>query len=133
LELLDGLSVISHRISILKGFLSAVDEEGYVQAQVQGLTNTLRWKHKVCVNLPGIDKPYGDDIRGCLICPEGYVLVGSDMSSLEDRTKQHYMWDFDPDYVKEMMTDDFDPHLGLAEFAGALTKEEVEFYKWYKQ
>lgn len=131
LELLDGLSVISHRISILKGFLSAVDEDGYVQAQVQGLTNTLRWKHKVCVNLPGIDKPYGEDIRGCLIAPDGYVLVGSDMSSLEDRTKQHYMWDFDPEYVKEMMTDDFDPHLGLAEFAGALTKEEVEFYKWY--
>jgi hypothetical protein len=43
------------------------------------------------------------------------------------------MWDFDPEYVKEMMTDDFDPHLGLAEFAGALTKEEVEFYKWYKK
>ncbi len=129
LELLDGLSVISHRISILKGFLSAVDEDGYVQAQVQGLTNTLRWKHKVCVNLPGIDKPYGDDIRGCLICPEGYVLVGSDMSSLEDRTKQHYMWDFDPDYVKEMMTDDFDPHLDLCVSGGLLSTTQVAAHK----
>jgi|14_taG_2_1085336.scaffolds.fasta_scaffold03191_7 hypothetical protein len=129
LELLDGLSVISHRISILKGFLSAVDEEGYVQAQVQGLTNTLRWKHKVCVNLPGIDKPYGDDIRGCLICPEGYVLVGSDMSSLEDRTKQHYMWDFDKDYVEEMMTDDFDPHLDLCVAGGMLTDGQVRDHK----
>jgi DNA polymerase I-like protein with 3'-5' exonuclease and polymerase domains len=129
LELLDGLSVISHRISILKGFLSAVDEEGYVQAQVQGLTNTLRWKHKVCVNLPGVDKPYGEDIRGCLIAPEGYVLVGSDMSSLEDRTKQHYMWDFDPAYVKEMMTDDFDPHLDLCVAGGMLTDDQVRDHK----
>lgn len=129
LELLDGLSVISHRISILKGFLSNVDEEGYVQAQVQGLTNTLRWKHKVVVNLPGIDKPYGKDIRGCLICPEGYVLVGSDMSSLEDRTKQHYMWDFDPDYVKEMCTDDFDPHLDLCVAGKLLSSEQVIRHK----
>lgn len=129
LELLDGLSVISHRISILKGFLSAVDDDGYVQAQVQGLTNTLRWRHKVCVNLPGIDKPYGEDIRGCLIAPEGYVLVGSDMSSLEDRTKQHYMWDFDPDYVKEMCTDDFDPHLDLCVSAGMLDSNNVRDHK----
>lgn len=136
LELLDGLSVISHRISILKGFLSNVDEDGYVQAQVQGLTNTLRWKHKVCVNLPGIDKAYGEDIRGCLIvpdarpeAPEGYVLVGSDMSSLEDRTKQHYMWDFDPDYVKEMCTDDFDPHLDLCVAGGMLSVNDVNNHK----
>lgn len=129
LELLDGLSVLSHRISILKGFLSAVDEEGYVQAQVQGLTNTLRWKHKVCVNLPGVDKPYGMDIRGCLVAPEGYVLVGSDMSSLEDRTKQHYMWDYDPDYVKEMMTDDFDPHLDLCVAGNLLSSKDVADHK----
>lgn len=129
LELLDGLSVISHRISILKGFLSNVDDGGYVQAQVQGLTNTLRWKHKVVVNLPGIDKPYGEDIRGCLVAPEGYVLVGSDMSSLEDRTKQHYMWDFDPDYVKEMCTDDFDPHLDLCVVGGMLSLTDVREHK----
>ena len=129
LDLLDGLSVLTHRISILNGFLANVDEEGYVQAQIQGLTNTLRWKHKVCVNLPGVDKPCGEEIRGCLIAPEGYVLVGSDMSSLEDRTKQHYMWDYDPEYVKEMTTDDFDPHLDLALAADALTKEQVSRHK----
>jgi len=132
LELLDGLSVISHRISILKGFLSAVDGEGYVQAQVQGLTNTLRWRHKVCVNLPGIDKPYGEDIRGCLICPVGYVLVGSDMSSLEDRTGMHYQYDLDPDYVDMKSEEGYDPHLQMCIVAGMITEDEAEFYKWYK-
>lgn len=129
LDLLDGLSVLTHRISILNGFLANVDDEGYVQAQIQGLTNTLRWKHKVCVNLPGVDKPYGEDIRGCLIAPEGYVLVGSDMSSLEDRTKQHYMWDYDPEYVKEMTTDDFDPHLDLCVTGGLLSVDSVRLHK----
>jgi hypothetical protein len=129
LELLDGLSVLTHRLSIVKGFLSDVDEDGYVQAQVQGLTNTLRWKHKVCVNLPGVDKPYGADIRGCLVAPRGYKLCGSDMSSLEDRTKQHYMWSHDPEYVKEMMTDDFDPHLDICVAGGLLSSTQCEEHK----
>ena len=51
------------------------------------------------------------------------------MSSLEDRTKQHYMWKHDPEYVKEMQVEDFDPHLALAEFAGALTPEQVKAHK----
>lgn len=129
LEVLDGLSVLTHRISILNGFLNNVDDEGYVQAQVQGLTNTLRFKHRVVVNLPGVDKPYGTDIRGCLVAPEGYELCGSDQSSLEDRTKQHAMWPYDPEYVKEMMTPDFDPHIDLAIMCELMTKEDGDKYK----
>jgi len=129
LELLDGLGVISHRISILNGFLSAVDDDGYIQAQIQGLTNTLRFKHKTAVNLPKVGKAYGDIIRGCLIAPDGYELCGSDMSSLEDRLKQHYIFPHDPDYVNEMNTPDFDPHLDLALNAGELNAEQVRKYK----
>ena len=129
LELLEGLSVLSHRIPILKGFLANADSDGYIKAEVQGFTNTLRFKHRVVVNLPSVGKPYGDIIRGVLIAPEGYELCGSDMSSLEDRTKQHYMWDYDPEYVKEMQTDDFDPHLDLAVVAGFLTEEQAQEHK----
>jgi len=129
LAVLDGLAIISHRIGILKGFLNDVDDEGYIQAQIQGLTNTMRFKHKVVLNLPGADKPYGDLIRGVLIVPEGYELCGSDMCSLEDRTKQHYMWDYDPEYVKTMMEDNFDPHLDIAILGGAITQEQVDAYK----
>ena len=132
LKVLEGLSILTHRISILKGFLENVDEGGYVKAEIQGLTNTLRFKHKICVNLPGVDKPYGEDIRGCLIAPDGHELLGSDMASLEDRTKQGFMKSYDPDYVDEMAAPDFDPHTGLAVFAGALTQAEEEFFKWYQ-
>jgi hypothetical protein len=131
LEVLEGLSVLTHRISILKGFLKNSDDEGYVKAEIQGFTNTLRFKHRVVVNLPSIGKPYGEDVRGCLIADDGYELCGSDMSSLEDRTKQHYMWDYDPDYVKEMQTEGFDPHLDLAVVAGFLTQEQSDSHKVY--
>ncbi len=126
---LEGLSILTHRLGILKGFLDSVDDDGFIIAEIQGLTNTLRFKHRTVVNLPSVKKPYGDIVRGVLIAPEGMELCGSDMSSLEDRTKQHYMWEYDPEYVKEMQTPDFDPHLALAEFAGALTPEQVLAHK----
>lgn len=129
LELLDGLAVLTHRISILKGFLTNVDEDGYVQACIQGLTNTLRFKHKVCVNLPGVDKAYGELIRGCLMAPEGYELCGSDMAALEDRSKQHFMWPHDPEYVTKMMEPGYCPHVDIAVLAGMLTPEQEERHR----
>jgi hypothetical protein len=129
LEYLKGVTVLAHRMAILEGFLKAMDKDGYIKAEIGGLTNTLRFKHRVAVNLPGVDKPYGKLIRGVLVAPDGYELCGSDMSSLEDRTKQHFMWDHDPEYVKEMNTPDFDPHLDIALVAKMMTKEEVDAYK----
>ena len=127
---LETMTVVKHRIGLVKGFLDNVDSDGYVMAQIQGFTNTLRFKHAVCVNIPSSRKPYGAEIRSLLtVRSPDNILCGSDMASLEDRTKQHYMWDHDPEYVKEMMTPDFDPHLDLALSAGVLTKQEVADYK----
>lgn len=132
LEHLDSYYVLSHRISILSGFLENVDEEGYVTARVSGLTNTLRFKHKEIVNLPKVNTPWGEQIRGALVAQKGTILCGSDMSSLEDRIKQHFMYKHDPDYVDQMNVPDFDPHLDLAIMAGMLSKEDVTQFKWYK-
>lgn len=128
-QLLEGLGVVSHRISILNGFLDNVDADGYIKAQIAGLTNTLRFKHKTVVNLPGVDKPYGELIRGCLIAPEGHELCGSDMSSLEDRLKCHYIYPHDPEYAAEISTPGYDSHLSLAVSDGKLTEEQMEAYK----
>lgn len=129
LEPLDGLSVVSHRLSILEGFMSNKDDDGYIKAEIQGLTNTLRFKHAVAVNLPKPSVPYGELVRGCLIAPsEDHELCGADMSSLEDMTKRHYMYKFDPEYVEEMSKPGFDPHLDLALQEGVITVEEVAAY-----
>ena len=125
-DLLDGLTVLTHRAGILKSFLEC-HKDGWLQAGIAGLTNTFRFKHyRPLVNLPGVDKPYGDVIRGCLTCPEGYVLAGADMTSLEDTTKRHYMKPLDPDYVEEMSRDGFDPHLDLALHAGVITQNDID-------
>ena len=125
---LDGLTVLQHRLGIVKGFLEC-ERDGYVKAEVSGLTNTLRFKHqKPLVNLPGVDKPWGAEIRGCLIAPEGHLLCGADMTSLEDTCKRHYMQPYDPDYVAEMSQEGFDPHLDLAKHAGSVTQNQIDRY-----
>jgi hypothetical protein len=125
-DLLDGLTVLTHRAGILSSFLDC-HKDGYLQAGVAGLTNTFRFKHyRPLVNLPSVDKPYGDVIRGCLTCPDGYVLAGADMTSLEDTTKRHYMKPLDPDYVEEMSREGFDPHLDLALHAGVINQDDID-------
>jgi DNA polymerase I-like protein with 3'-5' exonuclease and polymerase domains len=127
-EILEGLTVIQHRLGIFKGFLGSM-KNGYLSANIHGFTNTLRFKHKKpLVNLPGVKKVWGDKIRGSLIADDGTVLCGTDMVSLEDTTKRHYMYPYDPEYVEEMSNKDFDPHLDLAKHAGAATTDEVKHY-----
>jgi hypothetical protein len=142
IEDLDGLSVITHRLGVLKSFKKNL-VNGYVVAGASALTNTMRFRHRSpVVNLPGVmssnkdesegkERPLRDGryVREVMIADEGYVFVGSDLNSLEDRSKQHYIYPYDPEYVESMMQEGFDPHLDLAVFAGALTEEQAAAHK----
>lgn len=125
-------SIIKHRIGVLQGFLDDYDyKTKKIYASANGFTNTLRLKHsKPVVNLPKPSLFFGEEIRSCLHNPdEDYVMCGSDVSSLEDSTKQHYIYFFDPKYVEEMRVPGFDPHIDIGKLAELISKEEVEFYK----
>ena len=122
-------SVIKHRLDTLKGILNRVDSDGKVEASCHGFTNTLRLKHKApIVNLPAASKKYAEPIRGSLIAPDGYTLVNSDLSSLEDRVKVMFMTPHDPDYAEAMSKEDYDPHLTTAVAMGTITKEQMDGY-----
>ena len=135
-------TLIKHRSDMVKGFRRDMSEDGYLKARMGGTTNTLRIKHRQLVNLPAINKEYGEDIRGLLIAGDGRTLLGSDLSGLEDRTKHHFMLPHDPDYVQTMMSPDYDSHLKMAftanmislavhdaYVAGTISKEEKEIAK----
>lgn len=134
LENLKGLFMLQHRIGVLNGFLECSNEQGKMKAEIAGFTNTLRFRHKKPIaNLPGVDKPYGKEIRGAIIAQDkDYLFCGSDMSSLEDTTKQHYMYFYDPDYVTQMRVPGFDPHLDIAVLSGMLTPEQVNDHKLFE-
>lgn len=131
IEHIAGLGILNHRNSVVKGFIrDAID--GELVAGAQGFTNTLRLQHSEIVNLPSLRVAYGEELRGLLVARKGKKLLGSDLSSLEDRLKHHFQWKIDPEYVKSQMTPGFDPHTTIAVIAQLLTVEEEEFYKWAK-
>lgn len=135
LQALDGLTVAKHRMKIFEAFLKHSDEDGNIVAGAGGFTNTMRMKHRLpIVNLPKAvsSVPWGKEIRGCIKAQEGKVLCGSDVSSLEDMTKRHLIYDLDPEFVENMNTPGYDPHCAISVQAGKMTEEQYEFFKQYK-
>lgn len=132
LEVLSGLTVLTHRIGVLKGFLTD-QKDGVLYPTMAGLTNTLRLKHKVVVNLPAVEKKYGKEIRSCLVANDDCVLIGSDMTNIEDRTKRHYIYKYDSKYVEDMNILGYDAHLEIAVLAEFMTIADMEFYKNYEK
>jgi len=132
LEELESFSMLKHRLTVFNSFVEAADSEGFMKAEIDGLTNTLRFKHKKPIaNLPGVNKPYGKQIRGAIIIPfSEYKFCGSDMSSLEDTTKQHYMYYYDPEYVMQMRVPGFDPHIDIGLLAKMLTEIQAERFRY---
>lgn len=129
IEYYDKYTTVKHRSDMIKGWEKALDGGKHLKARIGGFTNTLRVKHRELVNLPSVDKPYGEQIRGLLIAGKGKIELGTDLSSLEDRVKHHFMMAFDPEYVATMMEEDFDPHLEQAVAGRMITKEEMQDYK----
>ena len=132
IEHLDGLTVLTHRIGILKSFLDNCDENGMIVQGLQQLAVTMRWQHSQIVNLPRYtgkgDLRDGKWIRECLIAPPGYKIVQADLSGIESRTSDHYIMDINPDRVAKTQMPYFDPHTEISVFANLMTPDEEVFF-----
>ncbi len=122
-------NVAKHRLGVVKGFIRDLKNGKWLQARIGGFTNTLRVMHRELVNLAGIDKPYGKEIRGVLYAGEGKCLIGSDLCSLENRVAHMLMLPHDPEYVATMQEDDYDAHLQTALMSKLITQQDLEEYK----
>lgn len=132
LNALLGLSRAQHRLGYLNGFKKHVNEQGYAKAWANAYTRTLRLKHSApFVNLPKPNTEYGELVRSVMVAPKGYVCIGADLSSIEDKCKQISIFSLDQQYVESMNSKGWDAHLALGLKAGMFTEDEVQFYKWY--
>lgn len=136
LENLEGLALLNHRRGVFESFLETVNSNNEVIARIDGFTNSMRFQHRrPTANMPKISKPWGKEIRGLITVSDNweYCICGSDMAALEDTTKQHYMYFFDPEYVMQMRVPGFDPHLDIGLLANMIVEEEVTFFKSFKK
>lgn len=133
LEHVAGLGILNHRYSVVTGFLRE-EFQGMLVASSNGFTNTIRMQHRIPLcNLPSTRVAYGEEIRSLLICEDGEVLCGSDLSGVENYVKNHFQHSIDPEYVKTQLAHGFDPHLLMATTAGLMSDEDAEWYKYYKK
>ena len=137
IEHLEGMSVLTHRIGLLKGLLKNSDENGFLVQGLYQLANSLRWQHSVVVNFPGVtgkgDIADGKWIRECLIAGEGNKFVQSDLSGIESRTSDHYTFHLNPELIEETSKPYFDPHTKIAVASNLMTKDEEIWFKWKKE
>jgi len=132
IEHIAGLGILNHRYSVVTGWMRDAFH-GEITARAQGFTNTLRKQHKEYCNTPSTRVAYGKELRSLLVARPGRVLLGSDLSGVENYIKNHYQWKLDPEYVKTQLAPGFDPHLLMATSANLMSEEDAEWYKWYKK
>lgn len=130
LEHLESLGILKHRLGVVKG-LNKEQRNGFIQGSASNITKTLRLRHKGLVNLVKPSKVYGKELRGLIIAGENEILIGADLSNIESRMKNHWIYPYDPEYVKEMSDPLFDSHLDTAVKGNLVTPKESHFYKWY--
>ena len=129
LELLDdpiGLeyrkySVALHRKQMVKhttlqkkhtGWLNTVRPDGTVPAVAISLgTATHRYSHKNIVNVPGVDSPWGKELRSCLTARPGYCFAGTDAKGFQNRIGAALAWTYDQGGYAEIVLGDGDIHL----------------------
>lgn len=128
----DSMTVLTHRIGILKSFLSNCDENGMIVQGLQQLALSMRFQHSVLVNLPKYtgkgDLRDGKWIRECLVPPPGKKIVQADLSGIESRTSDHYTFHINPERIVKTQMPYFDPHCEISVFAGLMTEAEEVFY-----
>jgi hypothetical protein len=136
IELLAGVSVLTHRIGILKSLLDN-QVNGFITQGLVQLAVTLRWQHATVVNFPRVtgkgDIRDGKWIRECLIAGKGNRFVQSDLSGIESRTSDHYTFPINPGLIEERQAPYFDPHLQIAVASNLMTKDEEVWFKWKKE
>lgn len=124
---LEDLSVLSNRLSNLKR-MDRSRVGNYLAADIGGLTNTLRIKHRTLVNITKVKALHGEYERSVLSCEDNEILVGADLSSLENYTRTNFIWEINPKAIDELLDPNFDTHLDIAKFAGLLSGEDCVEY-----
>lgn len=132
IEELDGLTVLTHRIALMRGFLDNMDENNMLHQGLTQLAVSMRWQHAKIVNLPRYtgkgDLRDGNWIRECLISGKGKKIVQSDLSGIESRTSDHYTFHINPDRIIKTQMPYFDPHTEISVSSGLMTADEEVFF-----
>ena len=115
--------VCNHRQGQIQGFIDKVRRDGKLTPGNRPCaTNTFRSRHSVIANLPRVSSFYGKEIRSLMTVPDGYSMVGADLSGLELRLLAHYMRD--PTFIELILNGDV--HTYNQNLMGLSTRDQAK-------
>ena len=92
--MVDEYYVLRHKASLMEGWVERVEitDDKRLHGNMWTIgTPTFRVRHEVIANLPGIETPWGKEIRGMLKPDPGTVIVGADSAGNQLRGLCHYV------------------------------------------
>lgn len=118
--------MMRHRRSAFEGFDEMANKRG--DGRINGNmwcigTPTFRVRHEGIVNLPGVDAPYGKELRSLFTCEDDRVIIGADSAGNQLRGFCHVMKN--DDYTAKILGDD--AHQFHADMIGSTRKEAKVF------
>ncbi len=82
---------LRNRSSVIKGWLEVLSN-GRIHGNMWTIgTQTFRCRHEVIVNLPGVNAPWGKELRELFIPDDNWKVVGADSSGNQLRGLCHYV------------------------------------------
>lgn len=99
--------MLQKRVGLVDSWIDAADENNRVHGRVisnGAVTGRMTHSSPNMGQIPSVSSPYGVECRSCWTVPEGYKLVGCDLSGIELRCLAHYMQD--EEWTRELLEGD---------------------------
>ena len=126
-QLIAEYLMLQKRVGMLDSWMDHCKDDGRVHGRVisnGAVTGRMTHQSPNMGQITSVKSEYGKESRQCWVVPEGYKLVGTDLSGIELRCLAHYMRD--EKYTNELLEGDI--HTANQQAAGLETRDQAKTF-----
>lgn len=126
-QLIAEYLMLQKRVGMLDSWMDHLKDDGRVHGRVisnGAVTGRMTHQSPNMGQITSVKSEYGKESRQCWTVPEGYKLVGTDLSGIELRCLAHYMQD--EAYTHELLEGDI--HTANQQAAGLETRDQAKTF-----
>ena len=126
-QLIAEYLMLQKRVGMLDSWMDHLKDDGRVHGRVisnGAVTGRMTHQSPNMGQITSVKSEYGKESRQCWTVPEGYKLVGTDLSGIELRCLAHYMRD--EKYTNELLEGDI--HTANQQAAGLETRDQAKTF-----
>ena len=126
-QLIAEYLMLQKRVGMLDSWMDHLKDDGRVHGRVisnGAVTGRMTHQSPNMGQITSVKSEYGKESRQCWTVPEGYKLVGTDLSGIELRCLAHYMQD--EEYTHELLEGDI--HTANQQAAGLETRDQAKTF-----